>query len=47
MIFKRGTGYDEAEIDRLISWIKILKISGKAEMLHTLKKLNPMLESAR
>ena len=41
MNFKRDTDYNEAEIDRLISWIKTLKIPGKAEMLHTLKKLKP------
>lgn len=41
MNFKRDTDYDEVEIDRLISWIKTLKVPGKVEMLRTLKRLKP------
>ena len=41
MNFKRDTDYNEVEIDRLISWIKTLKVPGKVEMLRTLTKLKP------
>ena len=41
MKFERGISYGETEIDQLIAWIKTLTVSGKSEMLHTLKKLKP------